>query len=798
MRHPDASGHSQTLRREITQLRAIHARRTNVLGVEPENVAVVEFAHRLPPDEAGLRQAGLRVLDWFDNRVVVTAADDPGLERFVGRLAAYGAPRADGYAGEKTPADDETDDVRTPAAPLQSFFDRIEHVRALGPEEVLTEAASGAIDSAEPQDVLTLDLQCWCPEDEAEARLRHDRVIQAVEAADGRVLDRTLRHRAGLSLLRVEASAVVAAQLAGLGDLRRIDRLPRPLITHIEMLGSRAENLPVVLAPAPDAPIVAVVDSGVRSSHPLIAPAFVGHVAIGGIEAESDDSGHGTFVASLVLHGSLEPLLARPHEAVEPACRLLSIRVLDQHNAFRDEALWENDLVWALNQAADEGARIINLSIGDPRRPYEAARPTALAAVVDDVVRTRGVVVVVSSGNVGPTDHQLSEDDDFTGRLLDSSDTGLLDPATSALSLTTGALGGDDEQGVRAARTLVDVRPFGRSDVPSPLTRRGPGASSMIKPEVAAPGGHLVRSDTDRYPRTSPSTGVVGAGGTHPERVLATGAGTSYAAALVTHVAARTLARNPGLSGRAVRALVMASVIPLPSYLEPGDAPSRVRERQLSGYGRPDVARAAWSTDHRAVLVAEESLLVDDVHLYTVPVPDSFFASGGWRRLTVSLAFDPLTRSTRLDYLGSRMQVHVYVGVSVDEVAGAYIAQRSGPSAPDLLERHELDGSPPDDAEVAGPASLSRWRLDLQPPSAQRSRGAHLFGTSVRSTRMERERGEQLVIAVQNRNRWSPASTVEPYALAVVLERDPAHGEIYAQLQAAVEVETAIELETQV
>lgn len=140
-----------------------------------------------------------------------------------------------------------------------------------------------------------------------------------------------------------------------------------------------------------------MIDSGVASAHPLLAPAVAGLDSVNSAETE-DTAGHGTFVASLGLHGSLEPLLVSG-AAIEPAGRLLSIRILDEQTGFADEALWETTLLDAVQRAADGEARVVNVSIGDSRRPYRPPRPTVLAAAIDDLARRLGLVVVISAGN---------------------------------------------------------------------------------------------------------------------------------------------------------------------------------------------------------------------------------------------------------------------------------------------------------------------------------------------------------------------------------------------------------------
>lgn len=796
-KYPDQPAHAEKLKRDLAQLRAIHAKRTSVLGVDPENVAVLEF--NTAPEDSALRAAGLRILDWFPDRVVVAAPGDPRLGGLAKRLELYqSGPRE----APLPPADEVVSPVeegagspelRARTAPHQALFDRIEAVRSLSVDEILTRAAAALIEGAAEGAVFLLDVQCWCPEDAGEARERHDATAHAVVAGGGRVLDKSLRHRSGLSLLRIEAGPGLARDLAAVPHVRRIDRIPRPILSHLETAGGGQERLPVVLSPLADAPLIAVVDSGVQSGHPLIGPAFAGSTATAGLDPESDGDGHGTFVASLALYGSLESHIGGD-EPIRAVGRLVSVRVLDDSAEFPNAELWENHLLDALGSAVEQGARIINLSLGDPRRPYTPDRPTPLAAAIDGFVREHGVVVVISTGNMPLVLHDLeSHTTDYTRRLLDEGDGGVLDPATSALALTVGALGGDEEQGTRSARESVDVLPVGGADLPSPLTRTGPGAARMVKPEVSAPGGHAALTGFDDHPRETPATSVVGADGRNPGKLFAIGAGTSFAAPLVTHAAAQVLAADPALSSRAVRALVLSSVRPLGGFLEPPGAATADRERRLVGYGRPRGPFAAHSTDHRAVLLAEAEIPVDDVHLYRVPIPRSFFLTGGWRRESIALAYDPQTRSTRLDYLSTRMQVQVYVGPTVDQVADAYLADRQAP--PQRPGDETEAGDPTDDQAVSGPASLSPYKLDLQPSDKIRSRGAHIFATSERKHRRRIEDGADYIIAVQNINRWETAETRQPYALAVVLERDRDHDPIYAQLQVALEVRLPVEVQ---
>ena len=326
--------------------------------------------------------------------------------------------------------------------------------------------------------------------------------------------------------------------------------------------------------------------------------------------------------------------------------------------------------------AVRSGAKVINLSLGDSRFPYRGPRPTQLGAEIDRFIRLHKVVVTVSTGNYTPWNGQISDltSGNYQRHLLEASDSGLYDPAPAALALTVGALCPDHGQGAKPEKEQIDVIPIGGPGKPSPLTRTGPGPMGMIKPELVAPGGSLsVDLRISRVSGQDPSTQVIGAGIAGTSKLLATDSGTSYAAPLVSNAALRVLGRYPQLSANAVRALLLCSAGETGTVIEGlTEAKLLEQQRRLTGYGRVSAEHAEMSEDHRAVLVAEDEITVDDVHLYTVPIPLTFFSPGGYRRVTIALAYDPPVRAARLDYLASHMEIHAYHGASLQQVRNAY------------------------------------------------------------------------------------------------------------------------------
>ncbi len=198
--------------------------------------------------------------------------------------------------------------------------------------------------------------------------------------------------------------------LAELDFIARLDVLPAPTLTVPELYGGEGV-VPPVEAPPEGSPVVGIVDSGVRSAHPLLAGAVIVADAIGtGIEEGEDQHGHGTMVAALVLHGPVDAAIKRALP-LRPLCRIVSARVLNAVAEFPDEQLWEADLAQAIEWCANQGASVVNLSVGNDRAPMSVSRQTSAAAVIDDLARRLGLVVVTCTGNIPPLDYLAAVDD---------------------------------------------------------------------------------------------------------------------------------------------------------------------------------------------------------------------------------------------------------------------------------------------------------------------------------------------------------------------------------------------------
>jgi serine protease AprX len=262
--------------------------------------------------------------------------------------------------------------------------------------------------------------------------------------------------------------------------------------------------------PAPQAPTIAVVDSGIDSS----APDFAGRIAgqfnfASGSTGTADGNGHGTMVAGIAVGASTAYPGAAPNASV------VSLRVVDNQGfAYVSDVIAAAN--WIYQNAATYNIKVANFSLSS-----NSPAP-AFADPLDAAVRRlwlSGIVVVTSAGNNGPQSMVYA-------------------PGSDPFVITVGASDIDDT----VSRT---------DDFNAPWTSFGYTAEGFAKPEVAAPGRYMIAP--------TPMNGYLAT--QMPSRVVAPGymwmSGTSFAAPVVSGLAAQILARHPDWTPDQVKGAVM-------------------------------------------------------------------------------------------------------------------------------------------------------------------------------------------------------------------------------------------------
>ncbi|OEJ30694.1 S8 family peptidase [Streptomyces subrutilus] len=310
---------------------------------------------------------------------------------------------------------------------------------------------------------------------------------------------------------KAEATALWAA-IAGRGGARTPGAAPETPIARLWLDGRvRAvldTSVPQIGAPAMwqagytgQGVKVAVLDTGVDETHPDLKGVETAQKNFSGSPDSQDRHGHGTHVASTVAWSGAQSGGSR--KGVAPGVRILDGKVLgdDGFGSY-------SDIVSGMQRAVDQGAEIVNMSIGGLDDP-------GLDPMEDAVARLSGrALFVVAAGNHGDG-----------ARTINS-------PGSAPAALTVGAVDKQDR--------IAD------------FSSRGPTAAGESKPDLTAPGVDITaaQSTQSAYPR---GDGYL------------TMSGTSMATPHVAGAAALLLQQHPTWSGAQLKALLTGSAEPDPA-----------------------------------------------------------------------------------------------------------------------------------------------------------------------------------------------------------------------------------------
>ncbi|MFC8359510.1 S8 family peptidase [Streptomyces griseorubiginosus] len=266
---------------------------------------------------------------------------------------------------------------------------------------------------------------------------------------------------------------------------------------------------------------VAVLDTGIDTSHPDLASAVQASKNFTGTGSTDDMAGHGTHVAA-TLAGSGERSGGR-YKGVAPGAGILNAKVLDDNGEGSDSGV-----IAGLEWAAGQGAKVANLSLGQP----DTAGEDPVEAAVNALAKSTGMLTVAAAGNEGP-------------------DAGTVDsPGAAESALTVGAVDGEDR--------LAE------------FSSTGPTADNALKPDLTAPGVAIVSARAAHgYMGDPAADGYVSMSGTSMATPHAAGA------------AAILAQRHPDWTGARIKQALTAST-----------TPTTGATGYQQGTGRLDVSRA--------------------------------------------------------------------------------------------------------------------------------------------------------------------------------------------------------------
>lgn len=563
-----------------------------------------------------------------------------------------------------------------------------------------------------------------------------------------------------LSLYRVKGPRNLVNRLLRHRDVRLVDLPPRvALAPSLRFLS--VQDLDDVPAPPTGAPGVVVLDSGIASGHPVLAPAVGDSQTFLMDKPPADDHGHGTLVAGIALYGDVAKCLEG--NRFVPELRLYSGRILDESNE-GDRRLMENQVEAAVRYFVDNySCKIFNFSYGDIRKPYLGRHVRGLAVTLDSLSRELGVLFVVPTGNLAV---DASPSADRYPRCLLAEDAALIDPAPALNALTVGSLARYDH----SARWPDDpaYAAVARADQPSPFTRHGPSVNGAIKPDLIDYGGNVLVDRRTNIAMHEPH----GVGELSTSRNFAGGMpfktciGTSYAAPRVSNLAATALAHIPDANANLCRALLVAHAR-IPAACKHLFSESEIDGRCVAGYGKVNRSALYRSLDDCVTLWTMDSIENKSHHFIEIPIPSEYWSSGRRsREMTVALAYQSPVRTTRVDYRAVKIDFRLIQTESIGQVVRSFNSAFERDVAPPMSERSQ-GRSTTVQMRSRSTIQASTWRFMQYSMKLRRSRWVVVV------TRNDPAWGERL------------SSEREEYALVVVLaDRQAEQPRLYAQVRA--------------
>lgn len=421
-------------------------------------------------------------------------------------------------------------------------------------------------------------------------------------------------------------------------------------------------------------------------------------------EYQPGEKRHGTAMASLVVHGELPDgptnSVTRKvyHLAVmQPNPQARSFGTHEEH--FPDEVFFEDRIERALRRmfvgdgttpAQAPGVKIINLSIGDPDRPF-IHTPSPWARLLDWLSWKYRVLFCVSAGNfagdievgIPKSDFLALPDEQKVAHVLTCieqqlSERRLLSPAESMNALTIGALHADESGDYPQIEARTDLLPS--VALSSPLSRLGHGFRRSVKPEILFPGGRQLyttprlaesqRFEVPRFPTGRPGQRVaydssrqgetshcVFVRGTSNATALATRSGARIYEALA-HLEEEHGAEIPdNLKAVLIKALLVHgarhedhAVNALTDALKTSRNSRHFKEliSRYIGYGAVNIERVLACTEQRGTVIGCGEIHGNQIHEYRFPLPRDLSGSHVWRRMVVTLAwFSPINAGHR-------------------------------------------------------------------------------------------------------------------------------------------------------
>jgi len=616
----DYGAHAKSVSTEAKNLKAIFAK-----SKDSSSTNKVFFRLELPEDQKVETSNGKQVSDKM-------------------RVEIIGSPKEN--VAHVSANKDSFDDLTTQLSEYSSSsdnkgkskFSAIEHIDPIPFEEKVTERFLDNFEKDDEEGEALIEL--FEDVSTKEAENISIEIANFLKQSGGEVLD-TDNSNTG-KVIRVKSKKNILKQLSEMFlSVQSLDSVDQ-VIEYQAIEGERLEDTVKVLSNDSNA-LACVIDTGVVKNSRFLEGSLIDQEFPFG-DSKGVGVDHGTFVASRVIYGDdIKGQMARG--VFEPDVKVLSVCTKEFDAIGNPVVVTIDRLIKVIRDVVvrwHEQIKVYNLSIGCiPTKPGvlpgikdDVVHP--LAAELDFLSRKYDVLFVISAGN-------YPHDNIYPAKAypsyFDEEVTRILSPSESMLGITVGSTARETISG-----SMADL------NEPSPFTRKGPGFNNFRKPDIATHGGNLGNN-------FSPVNFLMSVGINKTGNAIAYGNGTSFAAPIITRLAAKLFESVSNATAPLVKAMLLhfSEVIESSNFTEE-------TLKNLVGNGIPIPEKITNSHKHSQTFLYQGEMDYRDMIEVPFYVPKGLVSRKGNQvvRVRATIVFAPETSKVlRTGYCKSHIRTKI-------------------------------------------------------------------------------------------------------------------------------------------
>lgn len=793
----DPCNHSIKLNKELSKSLEIIKSKRAICGIESNDRIVLQINSKESKPNVIENMLGRFNLDIMQE----TSTDDKDRKNYVVQFNDESSIELFNDERKSWESGNETTKILTKSQRCE-LFNSIEDIRDVLPEDRKGRRLDQFMKKSEYDDIdfFIVNIDIWYNGDSSQKLSIYNDINKALGTGGSKLLE-DLLPLTSLLLGRVRVNIFTVKVLLDLDMVAYVELPISEIKTELSPTIPNPNFSPIIQNDLnSSSPLAAVLDSGIFSANPLLEGVVCAEKDFDNTENSTNDfNGHGTGVAGIVAYGDFY----NKSNVFKPQVRICNGKIMHNDNgstSFCEDKRPEQLVKEAIEYFNSEyGCRIFNLSIGDCDMIYTGGRQFAWAKLLDEMSKKLDIVIIVSAGNVtNPNINNFKTRNELSIKCRDNlfaPEHRLIDPATSALSVTVGAIARTSEPEVlenRLGRLSV-----GEKDYMSVFTRVGKGVNKSIKPELVDYGGNFaistmgtdekiwIRNDRNLFELSLNNK---------KDCVFKGGCGTSFSAPHVTHIAARIEKMlEQQLKEKPSSNLIKAMLVNSARYSEnmknwasesndefDSSVKNKIQERRLRliGFGKIDDS-SLFSTDNKVTLFAEDKLELRNYHIYKIQIPEEFLKGKSKKRISISLSYNPNTNMNRKEYLANNLWFEVYRKIDENEL----IKYKSNKNKKNNIKEY-LDDLPNINKANFSPGYTELQRSTLQQRVWEKNKGG---GSDLLWD--ENEPVINILVTGKERIKHKNYDTKQDYALVITFEYDSEESiELYDKLKESVNI----------